>query len=191
MRVSLNSKSQIGIQENGRDRLLSCYVDLVNVDVIRVGKEDLRIINRMEVGENKTSRLHLVLRDYQNQSFTATITPVSDGKRMFLVFGNKLTSNPSLALMVLEPDIHLLKDSDKERLRVGLERQLSASEQEEKELNDLYAEWLDNQVRVQKRSLSKIETKQEWFDTVYQNVLAEMEMEVEERKPITKTLQVA
>lgn len=177
MRVSLNNSSQIGIKENGRDRLLSAYIDLVNVDCIRVGKDDLKIVNRMEVGENKTSRLHLVLRDYQNQSFTATITPVSDGKRMFLVFGNKLVSNPSLALMVLEPEIHLLKDSDKERLRNGLERKLSASEQEEKDINELYALWLDNQVKVQRRALSKIETKQEWFDTVYQNVLSEVEVE--------------
>lgn len=182
MRVTLNSSSQIGIQENGRDRLLSAYIDLVNVDCIRVGKDDLKIVNRMEVGENKTSRLHLVLRDYQNQSYTATITPISNGQRMFLVFGNKLVSNPSLALMVLEPEIHLLKDSDKERLRNGLERKLSASEQEDKDINELYALWLDNQVKVQRRALSKIETKQEWFDTVYQTVLAEME--VEEVKPV-------
>lgn len=177
MKAILNEKSLVGIREAGKTRLLRNYKEFSQVDVIQVGKDDLRITARMEISEDYQSRIHLQLADNQNRIFTASIIPSSDGNVTFLKFGNKMLGNPSLFLMNLLPSMHLLSDTQKEEVRKALSRELSASEQEEKELKELYSEWYVNQITIQKRSASKVESFQEWFDTVYQNVLESMEVE--------------
>lgn len=177
MKVVMNEKSLIGIKENGRVRLLRNYKEFEAVTIIQVGKEDLKITGRLAIAESDgKSRMNLTLENYQNQTYKASLVPMFDGQNTFLKFGNKEQTNPSLFLMQILPKAHLLSDTEKEQLRKALDRELSASEQDEKEITELYQEWYVNQVTIQRRSPSKIESKSEWFETVYQSVMEEMEV---------------
>jgi hypothetical protein len=176
MQAKLNEKSLLGIREGGKDILLRNYKEFEKIDSIQIGKDTFRITARMEISEDLNSRIHLQLMDYSNRVFTASVIPSSDGKNTFLKFGNKMLGNPSLFLMNLLPTIHLLTDLEKAEIMKGLSRELTESEKEEKRISELYNTWFIDQVNIQKRSPSKIESKSEWYETVYQSVLEEMEV---------------
>lgn len=175
MRVTLNEKSLIGIKQGSFTKLLRNYNEFEKVSEIVVGKEILTITGRIAITEQDgRSRLHLTLEDYSKRTFKASILPLSNGKESFLKFGNKEQTNPSLFLMQLLPSIHLLSENEQSQIKQALERKLTSDELERKRLTSLYQEWQVEQVTRHFRALAKLETFEEWYDTVYQNVLNSM-----------------
>lgn len=172
MRVILNEKSLIGIKQGQFTKLLKNYDEFGKVTEIVLGKEVFVITGRLAITEQDgRSRLHLTLEDYSKRTFKASVLPLSNGQESFLKFGNKEQTNPSLFLMQLLPNIHLLAEKEQEQIKQALERKLTSDELERKRLLNSYETWKVDQVTKHFRAASKLESFEEWYETVYQNVL--------------------